>query len=78
MTNERKYRINYAEDCIRIISFLKQNWNQLHFAHDCQSEYLNQILDYEEGIERDDVQDRAAGLIREMGLYSYFDALYRW
>jgi hypothetical protein len=59
---------------IRIISFLKKNWNRLYFAHDCQTDYLSQILDYEEGLEPDDAPDSAAGLIREMKLDHNFEA----
>jgi hypothetical protein len=53
---------------IKIISFLKQNWSLLYFAHDCQPEYLNQILDYVEGEEPDDAPDSAANLVKEMNI----------
>jgi len=51
---------------IKIISYLKHNWNKLNFAEDCNMEYLNQILDYTEEAEHDDAPDSLASLIREM------------
>ena len=55
---------------VRIIGYAKQHWEHLHFANDCQSEYLNQILDYQEGQEPDDAPDSLAGIMREMGFSS--------
>jgi len=48
----------------KIIGYLKRNWPELHFANDCQDEYLNQILDYEEGLEPDDCPDSASCAVR--------------
>ena len=39
---------------IKIIANLKPAWDKLLFATDCQSEFVNQILDYQEGQEPDD------------------------
>ena len=51
---------------VKIVSFLKQNWDKLIFADDCQGEYMQQILDYNEGADFDDCPDSLASLIREM------------
>lgn len=55
---------------VRIIGYAKKHWDSLHFAHDCQSEFLNQILDYQEGEEPDDAPDALAGIMRELGFTS--------
>lgn len=51
---------------IRIISFLKQNFENINFALDIQPEFMSQIIDYQEGQEPDDAPDAMAGLLREM------------
>lgn len=51
---------------IKIIANIKPVWDQLLFANDCQPEYINQILDYQEGLEPDDAPDSLASLIRQM------------
>lgn len=48
----------------KIIGYLKYNWPEIYFDQYCQEEYLNQILDYEEGEEPDDAPDSAASIIR--------------
>jgi len=48
----------------KIIIHLKGKWPEVYFDYDCQEEYLNQILDYEEGEEPDDCPDSLASLIR--------------
>lgn len=55
-----------ANKHIKIISFAKQNWDNLIFADDCQPEYVNQIMDYSEDAELKDAADSLASLIREM------------
>lgn len=51
---------------IKIVSFLKQNWNDIIFANDTQPEGMNQVLDYAEDAEFVDLADAYASLIREM------------
>jgi len=51
---------------IRILNYVKAGWDALHFADDCQPEYLSQVLDYQEGEEPDDAPDALAGLCREL------------
>lgn len=48
----------------KIIGYLKYNWPEVYFDPDCQDEYLNQVLDYEEGEEPDDAPDSLASLVR--------------
>ncbi len=54
---------------VRIISLVKNNWPHIKFADDCNSEYINQVIDYIEGQEPDDAPDSLAGLCREMGIF---------
>jgi len=51
---------------IKIVSFLKQNWNIIKFAKDTQPEGMNQVMDYSEDAEFKDLADAYASLIREM------------
>jgi hypothetical protein len=62
---------------IKIISHLKKNWCDIIFADDCQDEFLNQILDYQEGQEPDDAPDALAALLREMKIYDSDEILHR-
>jgi hypothetical protein len=57
-----------ANKHIKIIAFLKKNWEMLIFAEDCQPEFVNQIMDYSEDADLKDAADSAASLIREMRL----------
>jgi hypothetical protein len=50
----------------KIISYGKKNWPEIYFSHDCQDDYLNQIIDYEEGQHPDDAPDCLASLIRQI------------
>lgn len=50
----------------KITGYLKFRWPEVHFDENCQPEYLNQILDYEEGLEPDDCPDSAACMIRRL------------
>jgi hypothetical protein len=54
---------------IRIISLVKKNWSHIKFSDDCNSDYVNQVIDYIEGQEPDDAPDSLAGLCREMGIF---------
>lgn len=56
---------------IKIISYASQHWSKLICAEDCELEYLNQILDYEEGQEPDDAADSLAASLRELGFSGY-------
>jgi len=51
---------------IKIISHVKGNWPDIYFDHECQEDFLSQIVDYEEGQEPDDSPDALASLIREV------------
>lgn len=44
----------------KIIMHLKGNWDKVYFATECQDEYVNQVIDYEEGQLPDDCADSAA------------------
>jgi hypothetical protein len=55
---------------VKILANLKSQWNNILWANDCQAEYMNQILDYQEGQEPDDAPDSAASCIRMMGIGS--------
>jgi hypothetical protein len=50
----------------KIISYAKKNWPEIYFANDCNEDYLNQIIDYEEGEHPDDAPDSLASLIRQI------------
>jgi hypothetical protein len=53
---------------IKIINYLKGSWPDIIWCQDGSdenNEYMEQILDYEEGQEPDDAPDSAASLIRE-------------
>jgi hypothetical protein len=52
---------------IKIVTFAVQHFNKLYFALDIQPEWMNQILDYQEGQEPDDAPDQLASLLRQMG-----------
>ena len=48
----------------KIIGHLKYHWNDVYFDESTQDEYLNQVLDYEEGQEPDDCPDSLASILR--------------
>ena len=52
---------------IKILAYLYKPWKNIYWARDTDPEYLNQIIDYEEGEEPDDCPDSAATLCRIMG-----------
>lgn len=51
---------------IKIVSYAKKSFNLIRWAHDTQSDYMEQILDYVEGEEPDDAPDSLASLCREL------------
>ena len=51
---------------IRILNYVRSNWHKITFDKNIQIEYINQILDYQEGQEPDDAPDSLAGLCREL------------
>jgi len=48
----------------KIIGHLKYNWQDVYFATESDDEYVNQVIDYEEGQEPDDCADSAACVLR--------------
>lgn len=48
---------------IKIITFIKRYWHKIYWIDETDPEYLNQIMDYEEGLEPDDAPDSLASLI---------------
>lgn len=52
----------------KIQQYLKANWNNIKFAKGCDPDYVNQILDYQEGEEPDDAPDSLASLLRCEGI----------
>lgn len=62
---------NYADDYhesmnkyIKIISYLKPNWNNVIFLEDTDKDYINDILEYTDTAEHDDCPDSLASSIR--------------
>ena len=49
---------------IKISTFLRANWHKIKWLEDTDNNYLNQILDFQEGQEPDDCPDSAASLLR--------------
>lgn len=62
---------NYADDYheamnkyIKIISYLKPNWDNVIFLEDTDKDYINDILEYTDTAEHDDCPDSLASSIR--------------
>lgn len=62
---------NYADDYhesmnkyIKIISYLKPNWDNVFFLEDTDKDYINDILEYTDTAEHDDCPDSLASSIR--------------
>ena len=62
---------NYADDYhesmnkyIKIISYLKPNWDNVFFLEDTDKDYINDILEYTDTVEHDDCPDSLASSIR--------------
>ena len=62
---------------VRILTHAKGAWNKIKFDEKIQPEYINQILDYQEGQDPDDAPDSLAGLCRELRL-GHNSLLYRY
>lgn len=64
--------INESENKhIKIVSNLKKNWPAVYFNSACQGDFMNQVLDYQEGEEPDDAPDAVASLIRQLNRKVY-------
>lgn len=51
---------------MKIVSYLRQYWNQIEWLEGTDPDYLNEILDYTENAEHDDSPDSAASLIMKI------------
>lgn len=51
---------------LKITSYLKFAWQDVYFVVGTDSEYINQICDYNENAEHDDAPDSAASIIRKL------------
>jgi hypothetical protein len=58
---------------IKIATYLKANWQNVHWLEETDSEYLNEILDYTQDAEHDDSPDSAACLIRDFARSGKFE-----
>jgi len=52
---------------LRILNYVRKYWKNIVFDSAVNLEYLNEILDYQEGQEPDDAPDALAGLMRTLG-----------
>ena len=50
---------------VKIATYLKGNWDNVHFLDGTDPEYVNQILDYNEHAQHDDAPDSLASLLRD-------------
>lgn len=50
----------------RIVGYIKPVWEEIHFDPNCQADWLNQILDYQERLEPDDAPDSLAGALSKI------------
>ncbi len=50
---------------IKIVTYLLNDWNHIVFAPETDTDYLEQIVDYQEGKEPDDAPDSISALLRE-------------
>jgi hypothetical protein len=50
---------------IKIVTYLLRDWSSVYFDPDTDSDYLEQIVDYQEGKEPDDAPDSISSLLRE-------------
>ena len=51
---------------VKIVQHLYPHWNKIQWSHESDSNYLNQVLEYAEGIGHDDCADSAASLMRQL------------
>jgi len=64
---------------MKIATHLYEAWGSLVWDKDTDPEYLNQILDYREGMEPDDAPDSAASLVREaLPVKAVTDSMWRF
>jgi len=62
------HAISYTETTnkhVKIATYLVEKWGDIVWSQDTDSEYMNQILDYQEKQEPDDAPDSAGSLIRQ-------------
>ncbi len=50
---------------VKIVTYLKKEWDGIIWDDDTDPDYMEQIVDYQEGQEPDDAPDSASSLIRE-------------
>lgn len=60
-------RNNVNNKHLRIVNFVKTNWNDIYFTKAVDPEYLKQVLNYSEHSKHDDAPDSLAGLIAALG-----------
>lgn len=51
---------------IKIVTYLKAEWQNVVFVEGTDEDYINQILDYNENAEHDDAPDSLASIIRKL------------
>ena len=55
---------------VKIVQNLKTYWNLIEWADETDPEFMNQVMDMQEGVEPDDCADSAASLIRQSRIFS--------
>jgi hypothetical protein len=63
---------SYAEHenkFVKIVQNVKPNWSKIDWDEDTDPEFLNQVMDFQEGQEPDDAIDSISSLIRESGIF---------
>ncbi len=58
---------NVSNKHLRIVNYVKVNWDKIYFSKSVDSAYLKQILSYSEHASHDDAPDSLAGLIQALG-----------
>jgi hypothetical protein len=51
---------------VKIVQHLYPHWSRIKWSHESDNNYINQILEYGEGMEPDDCADSAASLMRQI------------
>ena len=57
---------NTTNKHLRIVNFVKINWDNIRFSKNVSDKFLSQLLDYSELAEHDDAADSLAGLVNSM------------
>ena len=57
--------VEHMNKFIKISTYLKKEWSNIRWLEDTDTEYINEILDYNEHAAHDDSPDSAASIIRE-------------